>query len=126
MKHPNEAQLLLIELLRETGYDWIPECKLVAGRKWAYDWACAELRLAIELHGGTWVGGRHTRGAGFQNDRHKMNAAQILAWNVLEFTTEDVLRGRAQEAIQQWLTLQSGNRNAARKPKSKFLEVRRA
>ena len=40
-------------------------------------------KVAVEVHGGTWVGGRHTRGAGFEKDREKMNEAHLLGWLVL-------------------------------------------
>ena len=41
-RKPNEAQLLLADVLRDTGYEWKPEYKIVAGRKWAWDFACRE------------------------------------------------------------------------------------
>ena len=43
--------------------------------------------VAVELHGGTWSGGRHVRGEGFRKDREKMNAATSTDWRVFEFTT---------------------------------------
>ncbi|MGL4930900.1 MAG: hypothetical protein ACRC4H_12435, partial [Plesiomonas sp.] len=44
-------------------------------RKWRLDFAWPEYRLALEIHGGVYSGGRHTRGAGFTEDREKMNEA---------------------------------------------------
>lgn len=102
-RRPNEAQTLLADILMDTGHICYAEHKIIATRKWAWDFAIPERKLAIELHGGTWTHGRHTRGAGFQRDREKMNAAQVAGWDVLEFTTEDVLRGRAEKTIAAWL-----------------------
>ena len=46
--------------------------------------------VAVECHGGTYSGGRHTRGKGFENDREKMNEAQLAGFIVLEFTSQQI------------------------------------
>ena len=53
-------------------------------RKWRMDYAWPELKIAVEIHGGIFSGGRHTTGVGFIADREKMNEAQLLGWIVLE------------------------------------------
>ncbi len=102
-RKPNEAHLLMADLLMDTGYEWRAEVKFHPTRKWRFDFSCAELKLAVEIHGAIWRQGGHTRGQGFQDDREKMNAAQVLGWDVLEFTTSDVLQGRAEKTIKAWL-----------------------
>jgi hypothetical protein len=80
-----------------------PESEYVikeTGRKWKYDFAWPERKIAVEIHGGVWTQGRHTRGAGFIGDRRKMNAAVLCGWRVLEFTT-DCLKKRMPEVIEQ-------------------------
>ncbi|SPZ45894.1 Uncharacterised protein [Plesiomonas shigelloides] len=73
-------------------------------RKWRLDFAWPEYRLALEIHGGVYSGGRHTRGAGFTEDREKMNEAALLGWTVIEATAEQVrsgkLRGWVERALQ--------------------------
>jgi len=60
-----------------------------AGLKdWRLDFAHVPSRVAVELHGATYARGRHTRGAGFRDDREKMNAAQMLGWIVIEITSD--------------------------------------
>ncbi|HBC3499787.1 TPA: hypothetical protein KDY90_002567 [Vibrio parahaemolyticus] len=59
-------------------------------RKWRMDYAWPELKIALEVHGGTHSNGRHTRGIGFANDREKMNEAQLLGWIVIEVSTDNI------------------------------------
>lgn len=53
-------------------------------RKWRFDFAFVEYRVAVEIHGSVYRQGRHTRGTGFLDDREKMVEAQLLGWRVLE------------------------------------------
>ena len=41
----------------------------------------------FELEGGSWSGGRHTRGKGFEEDCMKYNLAVQLNWRILRYTT---------------------------------------
>jgi very-short-patch-repair endonuclease len=60
-------------------------------RKWRFDFAWPAKALAVELEGGSWVRGRHNRPQGFENDCEKYNAAALLGWRVLRFTTGMVI-----------------------------------
>lgn len=68
-------------------------------RKWRFDYAWEEQKLALEVHGGIHSGGRHTRGKGFVEDRAKMNEATLLGWTVLEVTPEHIKSGQ----LRAWL-----------------------
>jgi hypothetical protein len=57
-------------------------------RRWRFDRAWPALLVAVEIDGGTWSGGRHTRGAGFAADCEKLNRAAVLGWAVLRYTTD--------------------------------------
>lgn len=59
------------------------------GREWRFDLACPSLKLAVELEGGAWTGGRHTRGKGFLEDMQKYNAAVLAGWKLLRFTPKE-------------------------------------
>lgn len=61
---------------------WEREHLFARPRRWRFDFAWPEFKLAVEIDGGTWSGGRHTRGAGFAKDCEKMNAAQLAGWVV--------------------------------------------
>ena len=69
------------------------------GRAWRFDLAWPEVRVAVECEGGTWSGGRHTRGAGFAADCAKYNAAVVAGWRVLRFTGEQIESGEAIETV---------------------------
>ncbi len=66
------------------------EYKFSAGRRWRMDYYHEATRTAIEIHGGVWTQGRHTRGRGYLEDLEKMNAAQMLGIRVLQLGTGQV------------------------------------
>jgi very-short-patch-repair endonuclease len=55
-------------------------------RRWRFDFAWPQHRVAVELEGGQWTRGRHTRPLGFEADCHKYNFAAVAGWRVLRFT----------------------------------------
>lgn len=57
-------------------------------RDWRFDFAWPQERVAVEIEGGTWVRGRHSRGAGYGIDCEKYNVAQLNGWIVLRFTSD--------------------------------------
>jgi len=63
------------------------------GRKWRFDVALPERRIAIEIDGGTWMGGRHTTGRGHQSDAEKRNQAAVMGWRVLTYNGAMIARG---------------------------------
>lgn len=54
-------------------------------RKWRADFAWKKQRLLVELEGGAFTQGRHTRGAGFVKDLEKYNAAVELNYKLLRY-----------------------------------------
>lgn len=44
--------------------------------------------IAVEIEGGIWTLGRHSRGKGMENDMIKYNAAAELGWRVLRYSRE--------------------------------------
>jgi len=52
-------------------------------RKWRFDFAHLNSKTAIEIEGGVWSGGRHTRGAGYAKDAEKYNEANFAGWAVI-------------------------------------------
>lgn len=83
----------------------VAEHRFAAPRRWRFDWAWPEEKIAVEIEGGVFTnaGSRHTRGAGFRADLEKYNAATVLGWRVLRFLPEHVSDGTALTTIERLL-----------------------
>jgi hypothetical protein len=95
-------ECLLDELVSKKGKKWYPEFQFSPARRWRFDYAAPHM-VAVEIEGAIWSGGRHTRGAGYQRDLDKYNAAAQMGWRVFRFSTQDVLRGKAAEMLRRVL-----------------------
>lgn len=72
-------------------------------RDWRFDFAWPKRKIALEVEGGTWSRGRHTRGSGFEKDCEKYNEATLLGWRVMRVTGNMVKDGRALQVIERAL-----------------------
>ncbi|MCD8295569.1 MAG: endonuclease domain-containing protein [Clostridia bacterium] len=61
-------------------------------RKWRFDYALPRHKIALEVEGGVWTGGRHTSSKGFLGDMEKYNTATLMGWRVLRTTPDELLR----------------------------------
>jgi very-short-patch-repair endonuclease len=52
-------------------------------RKFAFDFAWLGQRIALEVEGGIWIGGGHSRPSAVKKDMVKYNLAAVLGWRVL-------------------------------------------
>lgn len=61
-------------------------------RRWRVDiaWPSADPPLALEVEGGAFARGRHTRGAGFRNDVEKYNALTCEGWRLIRVLPEQL------------------------------------
>lgn len=60
-------------------------------RGWQFDFAWPETAIALEVQGGIYSEGRHTRGAALEMEYEKLSEAAALGWRCL-FTTPAKLR----------------------------------
>lgn len=72
-------------------------------RRWRFDFAWPGQKLAVEVEGGVWSGGRHVRGAGFSRDCEKYNEAALNGWCVLRVTGAMIHNVKALELIKRAL-----------------------
>jgi hypothetical protein len=81
----------------------VKEFPFHAERKWRFDWAWPTKRIALEIEGGVWTSGRHTRGKGFEADCEKYAEAAILGWTVIRVTPKMIANGTAASYIRRLL-----------------------
>jgi very-short-patch-repair endonuclease len=77
----------------------IPEHRFLHGRRFRFDFAWPEHRVALEVEGGVWTGGRHTRGKGFLADMEKYNHAAALGWLVLRCVPDTMMHRATMDFI---------------------------
>lgn len=68
----------------------VKEHKFHPTRKWRFDYAITAHKIAIEVEGGVWTGGRHTSPKGFLGDIEKYNAATVMGWRVLRTIPDEL------------------------------------
>jgi len=71
------------------------EYRFAPPRRYRFDFAWPDMKLAVEVEGGTWMAGRHNRGAGYESDCRKYSEAAALGWRVIRATTQMVQTGEA-------------------------------
>lgn len=74
-------------------------------RKWRFDFAWPDYRLAVEVDGGTKGYGRHNRHEGYEKDCYKLDHAVLDRWFVFKFTTDMVTRGDAVSFLEQFFSI---------------------
>ncbi|OUV76667.1 MAG: hypothetical protein CBC83_00170 [Flavobacteriales bacterium TMED123] len=77
-------------LLDHFKVDYVREYRFHETRRWRFDFALLDFGIAIEVEGGIFSQGRHTRGRGYTQDLLKYNAAVTLGWKVLRYTTAQI------------------------------------
>ena len=71
------------------------EYRFHQSRKFRFDFCWPGYSLAVEVEGGVYTKGRHTRGAGLTRDAEKYNEAALLGWRVIRVTPEHIRKGQA-------------------------------
>lgn len=64
-------------------------------RQWRFDYALPMQKVALEVEGGVWTQGRHTRPQGFLGDIEKYNTATVMGWRVVRCVPDDLMTGKA-------------------------------
>jgi len=99
-KAPNEFEAKLAKELKTLKIDFEQEFKFHPDRKWKADFHLIDKKILVEVEGGIWIGGRHTRGKGYLGDLEKYNAATMMGFQVIRFSTDQVKSGHAIQQIE--------------------------
>lgn len=99
----SKGEETLAMMLRAYGVPAEREYRFLPTRKYRADFAIPARRLLVEVQGGNWTAGRHTRGAGYAADLERQNAAQLAGWVILQYTTDQVVSGEAISQIMEFV-----------------------
>lgn len=72
-------------------------------RRWRFDFAWPDSKVAIEVQGGLFVMGRHTRGAALRKEHEKLNAAAAKHWGILYLEPQNLCLAETVELIKRCL-----------------------
>lgn len=87
----DSSDLFTLYCQSQLGREPVREHRFHTSRKWRFDYAFPDLKIAIECDGGVWTAGRHNRPKGYIKDMEKFNAAAALGWVVLKFTPQQLM-----------------------------------
>lgn len=76
-------------MLRLSKIEFVEEHRFHPDRKWRFDFAILEHRIAIEYEGIHSGKSRHTTRGGYAGDVEKYREAAKLGWTVLRYTARD-------------------------------------
>lgn len=79
----------------------VKEYRFHPTRRWRFDYAIPEHKIALEVEGGVWTQGRHTRPQGFLGDVAKYNAATVMGWRVLRTVPDELISAKTLRMIQE-------------------------
>ncbi len=110
----SELEFMLINRLERTGLPApLPQYRVIPGRDFRFDLCWPAQRVAVEVQGGIWVNGAHSRGSGVERDCTKYCLAAAAGWRVLPVTKSMIESGEAVRLIAQALGFRRSD--AARK-----------
>lgn len=81
----------------------VAEHRFAAPRRWRFDFAWPNEKVALEVDGGLWIRGRHARASGIVKEHEKFNEAACLGWRVLRVQPKELLSQRTIELIRRAL-----------------------
>lgn len=82
----------------------VAEHKFHPERRWRFDLAWPAYWLAVEIEGGLFSGGAHTRGQWLRREFEKLNEAQIRGWTVVLILPEQIRGGQFSAALAAYFT----------------------
>ncbi|MDP1316039.1 DUF559 domain-containing protein [Acinetobacter lwoffii] len=104
-KVPNEFEAKLAGELKTLKIEFEQEFEFHPKRKWRADFHLVGKKILVEVEGAIWSGGRHTRGKGYIGDMEKYNAATMMGFQVIRFSTDQVKSGHAIQQIEKMVGL---------------------
>lgn len=91
-KLPKITDIFTVICKTDLKVECVKEYKFHPKRRWRFDYAIPDHKIALEVEGGVWTGGRHIRAQGFLGDMEKYNTATLMGWRVFRTTPDDLLK----------------------------------
>ena len=101
MKQNTTSNIFTTFIRQNLGAVCMTEFRFHPVRRWRADYCINPVtdKIIVEVEGGAWTRGRHTRGAGFIADMDKYNEATRLGYRVIRVTPDDLLSAKTLDLI---------------------------
>ena len=101
MKQNTTSNIFTTFIRQNLGAVCMTEYRFHPIRRWRADYCINPVtdKIIVEVEGGAWTRGRHTRGAGFIADMDKYNEATRLGYRVIRVTPDDLLSAKTLDLI---------------------------
>ena len=81
----------------------VREYRFAPPRRYRADFAYPEQKILVEVQGGIYTRGAHSRGVGLERDYEKLNLAQLNGFRVFQFSRKMIESGVAVNMIEEVL-----------------------
>ena len=79
------------------------EFRFAPPRRWRFDYRWPNQKLALEVQGGLFIGGRHSRGPALLKEHEKLNTAARMGYRILYTTPKQLVSFETATTIKQAL-----------------------
>ncbi len=106
MNRQTETDILMETYLKELHCAFVKEHRFDPERRWRLDFFLPDVACGIEIEGGLFIHGGHSRGKDYEDDLEKYNTATAYHnITILRFSPRMVKNGEAKRYIAQYLTI---------------------
>lgn len=102
-KEPSVGERILERHLEALKIEYTREFKFHPERKWRADFLIDGYKLLVEVEGGVFINGGHSRGRPYTNNCEKYSNAAILGYHVIRATTDQVKSGECIKWIELYI-----------------------
>lgn len=90
---------IVLKWFAEHGLYPVAEHQFCDTRKWRFDFAWVDQKVALEVQGGLFTGGRHSRGPALLKEHEKLNTAAQNGWRILYTIPQNLCMSETVEMV---------------------------
>lgn len=104
----NKSDLFCALVRSDLKLEIVTEHRFHPTRRWRFDYAILEYKIAIEKDGGVWMkgGGAHSRPQNILRDMEKLTQASVLGWTIIRRTPQQLNTIETLDLIKQTIKIQ--------------------